>query len=278
MDKTSLGDRMKQYEAVPKNFLLRRTPVIIRLDGKAFHTFTRGFDKPFDEAIELAMENTMLRLCQNIQGCVLGYTQSDEITLVLCDYQKVDTDAWFEYNVEKMCSVAASMATLYFFKELYRYVDELWSSNDISFSDRIDLINRKLEMGAFFDARCFNVPKEEVINCLIWRQQDATRNSIQALAQSLYSQKQLSGLKCSQLQDKMFTEKGVNWNNLSTYQKRGACAVKRMMKKKVKLKNGSTTLVDRPQWVVDLNIPVFTQNRDYVNSLLTFDKEQKNDD
>lgn len=278
MDKTSLGDRMKQYEAVPKNFLLRRTPVIIRLDGKAFHTFTRGFDKPFDEAIELAMENTMLRLCQNIQGCVLGYTQSDEITLVLCDYQKVDTDAWFEYNVEKMCSVAASMATLYFFKELYRYADELWSSNDISFADRIDLINRKLEMGAFFDARCFNVPKEEVINCLIWRQQDATRNSIQALAQSLYSQKQLSGLKCSQLQDKMFTEKGVNWNNLSTYQKRGACAVKRMMKKKVKLKDGSSTLVDRPQWVIDLNIPVFTQDRDYVNSLLTFDKEQKNDD
>ena len=89
MDKTSLGDRMKQYEAVSKNFLLRRTPVIIRLDGKAFHTFTRGFDKPFDEAIELAMETTMLRLCQNIQGCVLGYTQSDEITLVLCDLASV---------------------------------------------------------------------------------------------------------------------------------------------------------------------------------------------
>lgn len=278
MDKTSLGDRMKQYEAVSKNFLLRRIPVIIRLDGKAFHTFTRGFDKPFDEAIELAMETTTLRLCQNIQGCVLGYTQSDEITLVLCDYQKVDTDAWFEYNVEKMCSVAASMATLYFFKALYKYVDELRSFNDTSFTDRIDLINKKLEMGAFFDARCFNVPKEEVVNCLIWRQQDATRNSIQALAQSLYSQKQLSGLKCNQLQDKMFTEKGVNWNDLSTSQKRGACAVKRMMKKKVKLRDGSSALIDRPQWVIDLNIPVFTQDREYVNSLLTFDKEQKNDD
>ena len=177
-----------------------------------------------------------------------------------------------------MCSVAASMATLHFFKALCQYRDELWESNDISFSDKIDLINRKLEIGAYFDARCFNVPKEEVVNCLIWRQQDATRNSIQALAQNFYSQKQLSGLKCSQLQDKMFTEKGVNWNNLSTYQKRGACAVKRMMKKKVKFKDGSSTLVDRPQWVIDLNIPVFTQDRDYVNSLLTFDKEQKNDD
>lgn len=219
----------------------------------------------------------MLYLCQNIQGCVLGYTQSDEITLVLCDFQKIDTDAWFGYNVEKMCSVAASMATFYFFKALRDYRDELIKFKDINFVDKINLINKKLEMGAFFDARCFNVPKEEVINCLIWRQQDATRNSIQALAQSLYSQKQLSGLKCSQLQDKILTEKGVDWNNLSTYQKRGACAVKKMMKKKIILKDGSSTIIDRPQWIIDLNIPVFTQDRDYVNSFLTFDKEQKND-
>ena len=272
--KDSLGDRMKAYEAVPKNFLMRRTPVIIRLDGKAFHTFTRGFDKPFDKAIEIAMEATMLRLCQNIQGCVLGYTQSDEITLVLCDYQKVDTDAWFEYNVEKMCSVAASMATLYFFKALYGYRNELKEINDISFSDKIDLINRKLEMGAYFDARCFNVPKEEVINCLIWRQQDATRNSIQALAQSLYSQKQLSGLKCSQLQDKMFTEKGVNWNDLSTYQKRGACAVRKLIPQMKETKNRDLVgLIYKPKWVIDLNIPIFTQDRDYINSLLTFDMD-----
>lgn len=216
------------------------------------------------------METTMLRLCQNIQGCVLGYTQSDEITLVLCDFQKIDTDAWFGYNVEKMCSVAASMATFYFFKALRDYRDELIKFKDINFVDKINLINKKLEMGAFFDARCFNVPKEEVINCLIWRQQDATRNSIQALAQSLYSQKQLSGLKCSQLQDKILTEKGVDWNNLSTYQKRGACAVKRMMKKKIILKDGSSTIIDRLQWIIDLNIPVFTQDRDYVNSFFNF--------
>lgn len=271
--KDSLGDRMKQYEAVPKNFLMKKNPVIIRLDGKAFHTFTRGFEKPFDEIIKYAMEATMVQLCENIQGCVLGYTQSDEITLVLCDYQKRDTDAWFEYNVEKICSVAASMATLYFFKAMCKYREELWESNDISFADKIDLINRKLEQGAYFDARCFNVPKEEVINCLIWRQQDATRNSIQALAQSLFSHKELQGLKCSQLQDKIFTEKGVNWNDLSTYQKRGACAVKRMMKKKVTLKDGSSTIIERPEWIIDLNIPIFTQDRYYINSLLTFDED-----
>ena len=272
--KDSLGDRMKAYEAVPKNFLMRRTPVIIRLDGKAFHTFTRGFDKPFDEVIEYAMKSTMVQLCANIQGCVLGYTQSDEITLVLCDYQKVDTDAWFEYNVEKMCSVAASMATLYFFKSLSNYCDKLWESDKISFADKINLINRKLEKGAYFDARCFNLPKEEVANCLIWRQQDATRNSIQALAQSLYSQKQLSGLNCSQLQDKMFTEKGVNWNDLSTYQKRGACAVRKLMPQMKETKNSDLIgLIYKPKWVIDLDIPIFTQDRDYINSLLTFDMD-----
>lgn len=273
MDKSALGDRMKAYEAIPKVFCMRRSPVIIRLDGKAFHTFTRGFDKPFDEVIEYAMEATMVQLCENIQGCVLGYTQSDEITLVLCDYQKIDTDAWFEYNVEKMCSVAASMATLYFFKAMCKYREELWESNDISFADKIDLINRKLEQGAYFDARCFNVPKEEVINCLIWRQQDATRNSIQALAQSLFSHKELQGLKCNQLQDKIFTEKGVNWNDLSTYQKRGACAVKKMMPRLVKDKEGNKVgIIKRPKWVIDLNIPIFTQDRDYVESRLRFEE------
>ena len=98
MEKTSLGDRMKAYEAIPKNYLMRRQPVIIRLDGKAFHNFTRGFDKPFDNEFMVAMQSTMKYLCENIQGCVIGYTQSDEISLVLCDYQKLDTDVWFGIN------------------------------------------------------------------------------------------------------------------------------------------------------------------------------------
>ena len=271
MDKSALGDRMKAYEAVPKVFCMRRSPVIIRLDGKAFHTFTRGFEKPFDEAIEWAMEVTMVRLCENIQGCVLGYTQSDEITLVLCDYQKRDTDAWFEYNVEKMCSVAASMATFYFFTAMCKYANEIFEAGD---EEKFRFISRKLENGAYFDARCFNVPKEEVINCLIWRQQDATRNSIQALAQSLFSHKELQGLKCNQLQDKIFAEKGVNWNDLSTYQKRGACAVKKMMPRVIKDKKGDKIgIVERPKWVIDLNIPIFTQNRDYVESRLKFGED-----
>lgn len=117
-----LGTRMKTfYEGIPKTRLMRRCPVAIRIDGKAFHTFTRGFNKPFDEVLIEAMQETMRYLCENIQGCVLGYTQSDEITLILVDYKKLNSSAWFDYEVQKMCSIAASMATMAFnnfFKEV----------------------------------------------------------------------------------------------------------------------------------------------------------------
>jgi len=258
----SLGDRMKTYEAVSKNFLTRRIPVIIRLDGKAFHTFTKGFQKPFDMILMRAMQETMKQLCENIQGCVLGYTQSDEITLVLCDYQTITTDAWFGYNVEKMCSVAASMATLYFFKALCEYRDELWESNDCSFSDKIDLINRKLEMGAFFDARCFNVPKEEVNNCLVWRQQDAIRNSIQAVAQSCFSCKELQGLSTDKLIKKLIDEKDINWTtDFTTPCRKGCCCIKR----EVQFDN-----IIRKKWVVDRDIPTFSMQPHYVNNEIIF--------
>lgn len=121
----SLGDRMKGYENIARNYLTRRIPTIIRVDGKAFHTFTRGMEKPFDRILMTTMQNTMKYLCENIQGCVFGYTQSDEITLVLTDYATITTDAWFGYNIQKMCSVSASMATLAFSNA---YAAELWKN------------------------------------------------------------------------------------------------------------------------------------------------------
>ena len=115
----ALGTRMKTYyESIPKTRLMRRTPVAIRIDGKAFHTFTRGFQKPFDEILGNSMARTMEYLCQNIQGAVFGYVQSDEITVLIQDYKKLTTDAWFDYEVQKMCSIAASMATMAFNKYL----------------------------------------------------------------------------------------------------------------------------------------------------------------
>lgn len=114
MGKASLGNRMKRYEMVSSNSLTRRTPAIIRIDGKAFHSFTKGMNRPFDPVFRNAMAETMKELCQGIQGCVFGYTQSDEISLLLTDYSTLDTDAWFGYEVQKMCSIAASTATLSF--------------------------------------------------------------------------------------------------------------------------------------------------------------------
>ena len=270
-DKTSLGDRMKVYEGVSNIKLMRRTPVIIRLDGKAWHSFTKGFIKPFDRNLWKAMTTTTAYLCENIQGCVLGYTQSDEITLVLCDYQSIDTDAWFDNKVQKMVSVASSLAT-FKFNNYFNYLvnnleqygdfiedDSIQSMTIDEFSIYLDRLNKATKKGALFDARAFNVPKEEVCNNLIWRQRDAENNSVQALAQSLYSHKELQGLSVKSLQDKIFTEKEINWNDLPVCQKRGTAIIKD----------------NDGNWVVDLDTPVFSQCRDYVESRINFEESDK---
>ena len=175
-----LGIRMKEfYENVSKTQLVRRMPVAIRVDGKAFHTFTKGFKKPFDEVLGRAMRETMKYLCENIQGCVLGYTQSDEITLILIDYKKLTSSAWFDYEVQKMCSIAASMATMAFNRIFQENVDlayqeefyELGLDNEADFEsleeyslklqsleEKYDVYYEKVNQ-AMFDARVFNIPK-----------------------------------------------------------------------------------------------------------------------
>lgn len=259
-----LGDRMKlYYEARSKTSLTRRTPVIIRLDGKAFHTFTKGFAKPFDECMSKAMQETMKYLCENIQGCVLGYTQSDEITLVLIDYQKLTTDAWFDYEVQKICSVAASMATLAFSRSFYE--SHVTWLKDLILDEKLYAIqnahNNAIRLGALFDARCFNIPKEEVTNCILWRQQDATRNSIQSVGQAYFSHKQLEGLNTNQIQELLFQEKGINWNDYPTKFRRGSCCIKKYHQ------TMNQTL--RGYWYIDDEIPIFTgEGRDYIEKLI----------
>lgn len=259
----SLGDRMKTYESVSRHFLTRRTPVVIRLDGCHFHTFTRGFDKPFDNILCQAMQETMKNLCKNIQGCVLGYTQSDEITLVLCDYKKLTSDAWFSNNIQKMASISASLATIAFnssFKAIvveqlvpYTMLGDESYVNDVMYRRLMDKYLSKADT-ATFDSRVFNLPKEEVCNCLIWRQQDATRNSIQGLGQKYFSHKQLEGKNCNNIQDMLMVEHSVNWNDVETKFKRGSCCIK-----------------GDDGWVIDNEIPIFTKDRDYVERRINFD-------
>lgn len=271
----SLGDRMKGYENISRAYLTRRVPVIIRLDGKAFHTFTRGLDKPFDKSLMKIMQLTMHYLCSNIQGCVFGYTQSDEITLVLTDYATIKTDAWFGYNVQKMASVSASMATMEFNRLFRKEFEDMileWAPDreDLApLEERLAKLRDK-QFKACFDARCFSIPVDEVCNCLIWRQQDATRNSIEAVGQANFSHRQLMGKSCNEIQDMLFKEKGVNWNDFQTDCKRGSACYRVVSEEEIDdpRNPGNKITVQRKRWVVDIGIPIFSQDRQFVERFL----------
>jgi tRNA(His) 5'-end guanylyltransferase len=272
-----LGTRMKEfYEQVPKFKLYRRTPVAIRIDGKAFHTFTRGFQKPFDKVLIKSMQNTMKYLCENIQGCVLGYTQSDEITLILVDYKNLNSDAWFDYEVQKICSIAASMATMAFNRFFEKEVDNNWknrtfpinylghlnapvTNNDVKI---MEAYFKALNKGAMFDARCFNIPREEVTNLIYWRQLDATRNSIQMVGQANFSHKELQNKSCNDIQDMLMLQKGINWNDFPTHQKRGSCCIKNHDYDEYGIDWGEG-------WRIDTEIPIFKgEGREYIERLI----------
>lgn len=267
----SLGDRMKEYENVYRVCLTKKLPVIIRLDGRAFHTFTRGMKKPFDNVLMKSMQNTMKYLCENIQGCIFGYTQSDEITLVLTDYATIDTDAWFGYNIQKMVSVSASMATLEFNRVFSKLSEQLtkdyfgvWNTTDDE-RKYCKLIKKAACNGAMFDARVFTLPKDEVCNCLIWRQQDATRNSIESAGQSQFSHKELHKKTCNQIQEMLFSEKGINWNDYPTSFKRGSACYKVPVEiNSNNLESTNTKSTVRNKWIIDTEIPIFTQDRDFI--------------
>ena len=282
-----LGNRMKtNYEQIPKIKLMRRCPVIVRLDGKSFHSFAKGFKKPFDEVLIKSMQGTMKYLCENTQGCVLGYVQSDEISLLLIDYKKLESQAFFDYEVQKICSVTASMATMAFNKIFSRNLIDFHP--DVTFYDGKDpseydcaekfgfdartpeglaelrkyceVYDRAIEKGAMFDSRCFNIPESDVANYFLWRQLDATRNSIQMVGQANFSHKELQGKSCSEIQDMLHEQRGINWNDFPVHKKRGSCCIK---------VNEEVDGVIRSKWIVDENIPIFKgDGRNYIEGLL----------
>jgi tRNA(His) guanylyltransferase len=244
----NLVERMKKYEYINRNYLMSRTPIIIRLDGKAFHSFTKGMNKPFDNILILTMQQTMLKLCEEIQGAIFGYTQSDEISI--CIYNNnINSDSWFDGNIQKIISISSSIITLYF--------NKYFKENDI------DKKYTKKYDTALFDSRTFSIPLNEVENYLIWRQQDCVKNSIQMLAQSICSHKELQNLNGKQIQDKLFTEKGINWNDLSIVCKRGSFCKK--VDKEITTPNG---IVNRKKWIIDLEMPIIVYGEEYINNLL----------
>jgi len=221
----NLGDRMKgNYEKRCQTHLVRRTPVIMHLDGRAFHTLTRGMDKPFDEWFINSMRNTALALVKDIQGAKCAYVQSDEISILITDFDRLTTAAWFDYNVQKMTSISASVASVYF--------------------------TANMGMKGYFDSRVFNLPKEEVCNCFIWRQKDWLRNSIQMLSQHHFSHRELHGKNTSDMHEMLHT-KGINWADLPDH-----------------LKNGIFIEYKDEMWQIAKPCPIFTQERDVIEKLL----------
>lgn len=198
----ALGQRMKeQYENRTRFYIPRRTYTIVRVDGKAFHTYTRHLNRPFDEKLVEDMVYAALNLSNEMQNCKVAYVQSDEASFLMTDFSEVTTEAWFNGNIQKIASVSAGLMTAYFMKKRGEDGDH-----------RV----------ACFDARVFTIPdRQEVINYFIWRQKDAIRNSLQMLAQSLYSHKELHKKSQADLQEMCFSA-GHNWNDLPQHLKSGS--------------------------------------------------------
>lgn len=222
----SLGDRMKSYEDCYRHTIMPRMPVIIRVDGKAFHTLTRDCERPFDKTLSNAMDFTAFCLVKEIQNARFAYVQSDEISILLVDYNKYDSQQWFGGNINKMLSISAAIASVNF----------------------TDIYDKK----AYFDSRIFVLPEKEVCNYFIWRQQDATRNSISMAAQSVFSHKELDRVSTDQMQEMLF-QKGINWNDYPTRFKRGGVVY--------------NNIID------DYDLPIFSQDRGYIEKFLEVEED-----
>ncbi len=206
-------------------------PVIGRLDGKSFHSFTQSLERPWDARFHECLWQAAAAVCASIDDCRLGYAFSDELTIVLVDRGQ----PWFDYDLQKLCSVAASWMNVHF---ALAFLDR--------FPEHAESVHRNPPA---FDARFFNVPADALAEVLIWRQQDATRSSLQALARAHFSHDELLGKSDAQVHELLFQDRGINWNHLPTPQKRGAA------------------IVSGPDgWSADRETPIFTQDRAYVES------------
>ena len=271
MDNLDLGARMKDYEMRDRYFLQKRIPVAIRVDMRAGHTFTRGFKRPFDDIFMKSMQETAKYMCENMGNAKFAYVQSDEITIILIDYDTLETDCWFNYRTDKLCSISASMATMAFNRIFEKKVKEFTYNNgenyykDSEEYKLCEIYRKALDKGAMFDARAFNIPKEEITNLIYWRQLDATRNSIQMVGQANFSHKELQNKSCNMIQDMLHEQKGINWNDYSTVCKRGTAVIYTDYQNPQSLTNGDII----KGWKIDTEMPILKgKDRAYVDDLV----------
>jgi len=237
-DKTALGDRMKRYEAAYRSTLPRRTYTLLRVDGRSFHSYLRGAAKPFDEAFMADMNAVAEALCAEITGSVFAYTQSDEISILVTDFASEQTEPWFGGVVAKQLSISAALATAV-------------------------LNERRPGARALFDARVFTLSDPvEVANYFLWRQRDAVRNSISMAAQARFSHKRLHGVSSGGMQELLFTEARINWNDYPGGCKRGRIAVRQVGERAVeyvdKRSNETVNTIAVRSWWETSAAPHFT--------------------
>lgn len=276
-----LGERMKLYEHVWRQKLIRRMPVIIRVDGKAFHTFTKGLNKPFDDIFMDVMQATAEYLVREIQGCKFAYVQSDEISLLLTDYDTYDTEAWFDNNIQKMVSVTAAKASTFFNQRFsLNCIDYNVRSKQEGTYDRI-YSNKLLEAGAslpVFDARAFNLDKDEVCNYFIWRQEDCIKNSISMIARAYFSDKELH-CKSTIERKKMLEEKDVYLNNdYELYKLRGTAVYHDIIS--IPYDSEADNLdsikdIMSENVLVDKKIPIFKEDRYFIEKYVFIEDDDE---
>jgi tRNA(His) 5'-end guanylyltransferase len=243
----AFGDRLKVLEDKYRFHLEPKLPVILRLDGKNFSTLTKNLKKPFDENLIQVMNEIMIYLCKNIQCAQISYSQSDEIS-ILIHHKNETSQPWFGNNLQKIVSVSAAMASGYFVANSHKIFGE----------------TKLVE----FDSRAFTLPHHEVNNVFYWRQSDCERNSVQSVARSLFSHKECNNKDVDELKELCLT-KNVNWDELPTYQRRGRCAVKRYFEKEGEHgKTGEKFIALRSEWVIDNEIPNFSQDKNYIEQYI----------
>ena len=264
-----LAQRIKKYEHAYSFELPIRTPVLIRLDGKAFSTFTKGFKQPFSVLFKYCMIEAAKELCKNIQTTQIAYTQSDEITLLLVERGE-NTEPWFSKNIQKMVSVSSSICTSAFNKALY--ISLLSGVFENPFTNEMCQISEEYAdaladkpFKAFFDSRAFCVPEFEVNNVFIFRQRDAIRNSMQALACNNFSNKDLQNKNTRTMKEMLANEKGIIYDDLPAYFQHGVCIVKETYHP------DDNKDVTRTRWVADVEIPLCEKDKSYINRYLIYD-------
>ncbi len=251
-----LSDRMKQYENVNRHYLSLANPddvIVVRVDGRAFHTYTRGAKEPFDEMLQSSMNEVARELCENIQNAAVAYVQSDEASIIMTPNK--ESSLWFDGNIQKMCSISAAIASTRMTLESPRVFGKM----------RV----------AQFDSRVFSLPQDEVINYLIWRQSDATRNSVQMLARSIFSHKQLLGKSCETMKQ-MVREAGRPWENEAAGSTRGRVVIKQSFQEPVeyvdkRTKQVKQAIANRTRWIPVWDIPCFVQDRTFVSQYIKKD-------